>query len=105
MPRGCRRTGWQDRRGSILHVASQVRTCQQAELARVNLRRLRKATDLVMIEPVPYQKVRGVGFYRHFLSPVDWPSFMRAGRAETRRALIARGSELSRPPEASMAAL
>ena len=33
-------TGWQDRRGSILYVASQVRTCQQVELARTNLARL-----------------------------------------------------------------
>ena len=33
-----------------------------------------------MIEPVPYEKVRGVGFYRQFLSTRDWPGFMR-GRA------------------------
>jgi NTE family protein len=70
-------------------VASQVRTCQQSELARVNLRRLRAATDVLMIEPVPYEKVRGVGFYRQFLNPSEWPDFMRWGRAETRRALHA----------------
>jgi NTE family protein len=82
-------TGWQDRPASILAVASQVRTCQQSELARVNLRRLRAATDVLMIEPVPYEKVRGVGFYRQFLNPSEWPDFMRWGRAETRRALHA----------------
>ncbi len=82
-------TGWQDRAASILAVASQVRTCQQSELARVNLRRLRAATDVLMIEPVPYEKVRGVGFYRQFLNPSEWPDFMRWGRAETRRALHA----------------
>ncbi len=80
-------TGWQERRASILYVASQVRTCQQSELARVNLRRLRAATDVLMIEPVPYEKVRGVGFYRQFLNPSEWPAFMRSGRAETRRVL------------------
>jgi hypothetical protein len=42
-----------------------------------------------MIEPVPYEKVRGVGFYRQFLNPSEWPDFMRWGRAETRRALHA----------------
>lgn len=92
-------TGWQERKASILYVASQVRTCQQAELARVNLQRLDDATELIMIEPVPYEKVRGVGFYRQVLNPSEWPSFMRAGRAETRRALVARDRRLLAPRE------
>jgi len=86
-------TGWQNRRASILYVASQVRTAQQTELARLNLRRLRAATDVLMIEPVPYEKVRGVGFYRQFLNPSEWPAFMRSGRAETRRVLLAHRPE------------
>jgi len=80
--------GWQDRRASILYVASQVRTCQQAELARVNLRRLAASTEVLMTEPVPYHKVRGVGFYRQFLNPAEWPEFMRSGRSTARRALL-----------------
>lgn len=79
--------GWEQRRGSILYVASQVRTCQQIELARANLARLGDQAQVVMIEPVPYEKVRGVGFYRQFLDTSEWPSFMRAGRSEARRAL------------------
>lgn len=82
-------TGWQDRRGSILYVASQVRTCQQIELARENLARLRAESRVTMLEPVPYESVRGVGFYRQFLSTRDWPGFMRAGRDDARRALAA----------------
>lgn len=82
--------GWQDRRGSIFYVASQVRTCQQAELARTNLRRLAASTEVLMTEPVPYQKVRGVGFYRQFLSARDWPEFMRAGRSAVRQVLVDR---------------
>ena len=82
-------SGWERRRGSILYVASQVRTCQQIELARANLARLEEKTQVVMIEPVPYEKVRGVGFYRQFLDTSEWPSFMRAGRSEARRALAA----------------
>ena len=33
-----------------------------------------------MIDPVPYHKVRGVGFYRQFLDNSEWGAFMRAGR-------------------------
>jgi len=92
-------SGWQDRRASILYVASQVRTSQQSELARVNLSRLRAAVDVMMIEPVSYEKVQGVGFYRQFLNPSEWPDFMRSGRAETRRVLHAhRGRRPAHPP-------
>jgi NTE family protein len=80
-------TGWRDRRASILYVASQVRTCQQVELARTNLARLERRTQLVMIEPVPYEKVRGVGFYRQFLNNEEWGAFMQAGRRDARRVL------------------
>jgi NTE family protein len=81
--------GWQDRPASILYAASQVRTCQQVELARVNLARLEQHMNVVMIEPVPYDKVRGVGFYRQFLNTAEWGAFMRAGRLESRRVLKA----------------
>jgi len=80
-------TGWQDRKVSILYLASQVRTCQQVELARANLARLRHRSKVLMIEPVPYEKVRAVGFYRQFLNTEEWGSFMQAGRREARRAL------------------
>lgn len=82
-------TGWAERRASILYIAAQVRTSQQVELARENLARLRAASRVSMIEPVPYAKVRGVGFYRQFLGTRDWPEFMRAGRAAARRVLTA----------------
>lgn len=87
-------TGWQDHRHSILAIASQVRTCQQAELARVNLARLESEVEVMMIEPVPYAKVRGSGFYRQFLNNEEWPQFMRAGRHEARRVLAARSARL-----------
>jgi NTE family protein len=86
-------TGWQDRPVSIVHVAGQVRSCQQIELARENLTRLRAAADVVMLEPVPYHVVRGVGFYRQFLSTRDWPAFMTAGRACAHEALARRGAD------------
>ena len=89
-------TGWAEHDASILYVASQVRTCQQAELARVNLERLRRHTRVVMIEPVPYEKVKGIGFYRQFLSTRDWPEFMRQGRIAARRGLSEHRPALTR---------
>lgn len=85
--RGEDASGWQDRRVSILDLASQVGTCQQVQLARENLARLRASTNVVMIEPVPHHVVRGIGFYRQFFSSRDWADFMRAGHREARRVL------------------
>jgi NTE family protein len=73
-------SGWERRPFSIVAAASQVRTSQQAQLARENIARLRQAIDTVLIEPVPYQKVAGTGFYEQFIDTTEWPEFMRAGR-------------------------
>ncbi|HET6949110.1 MAG TPA: patatin-like phospholipase family protein [Acidimicrobiales bacterium] len=80
-------TGWEDRSLSILYAASQVRTCQQIELARENLARLRRSCRVELIEPVPYAKVRGTGFYRQFFDNVEWSAFMQAGRTAALDAL------------------
>jgi NTE family protein len=82
-------TGWERRPASILYAASQVRTSQQAALARENLRRLRDHAEVLLIDPVPYEKVQGLGFYRQFLDSTEWPEFMRAGRERSREALDA----------------
>jgi NTE family protein len=58
-----------------------VRTSQQVQLARENIARLRAATHTVLVEPVPYQKVAGTGFYEQFIDTAEWPEFMRAGRS------------------------
>ena len=76
-------TGWDDRPLSIVSAASQVRTCQQAELAREHLARLRRQARTLLVEPVPYGKVAGTGFYEQFLDTREWPQFMRAGREAT----------------------
>lgn len=80
-------TGWRERSLSILYVASQVRTSQQAELARENLARLRAVCPVRLIDPVPYEKVRGSGFYRQFIDNGEWAGFMRAGRTAGLQAL------------------
>ena len=73
-------TGWDLRPASIVTAASQVRTCQQAQLAREHLARLRRTARTLLVEPVPYWKVAGTGFYEQFLDTRQWPEFMRAGR-------------------------
>jgi len=73
-------TGWNARRFSIVTAASQVRTCQEAEHAREHLARLRREARTLLVEPVPYSKVAGAGFYEQFLDNREWPQFMRAGR-------------------------
>ncbi len=96
-------SGWRDRRWSIIDVASQVRTSQQAQLARENLTRLEAALEVHMIEPVSYEMVMGLGFYRQFLTTEDWPGFMRTGRQDALRALC-RASEArtGRPTSAGL---
>jgi NTE family protein len=93
------RTGWHDRSLSILYAASQVRTAQQAELARENLARLRESCTVRLIDPVPYEKVRGAGFYRQFIDSAEWPGFMRAGRTAGLQALgsLSRTRHAGRP--------
>ena len=73
-------TGWDGRPLSIVSAASQVRTCQHAELAREHLARLRREARTLLVEPVPYWKVAGTGFYQQFFDTREWPEFMRAGR-------------------------
>ena len=86
--RGEDATGWDDQSLSILQLAGQVRSSQHVQLARENLARLRAAVpDVRLIEPVPYDVVRGTGFYRQFLDPTDWPTFIRAGYDAARAAL------------------
>jgi NTE family protein len=89
-------SGWEGRRWSILYAASQVRTCQQIQLARENLRRLDDATEVAMIEPVPYGKVRGAGFYLQFLDNREWDGFMREGRVAGHQGLARLGRALRR---------
>ncbi|HET6817375.1 MAG TPA: patatin-like phospholipase family protein [Mycobacteriales bacterium] len=80
-------TGWDGHALSIVYAASQVRTCQQIQLAREHLARLRESARTILVEPVPYQKVAGTGFYEQFVDTREWPTFMRAGHAATLAAL------------------
>lgn len=95
--------GWRQQRGSIFRVASQVRTAQQIELARLQLRRLRAVCDVTLLSPVPYSVVQGAGFYKQFLDHSQWADFMRAGRQEA-NSTLARWSGHSLDGEPDMTA-
>jgi len=56
---------------------------RQAQLAREHLARLRRQARTLLVEPVPYWKVAGTGFYEQFLDNREWPQFMRARREAT----------------------
>lgn len=91
-------SGWQRQLASIMHIARQVRSSQQVQLARENLARLRTSLDVELLEPVPYWKVRATGFYQQFLDNSDWPDFMRGGRAAMVEALRRRNGTWGGPP-------
>ena len=55
--------------------------------AREHLASLRRQARTLLVEPVPYWKVAGTGFYEQFLDTREWPEFMRAGRAAMLTAL------------------
>ncbi len=82
-------SGWEQRRLSVLRIGSQVRTSQQVQLARENLDRLRARAEVLLLEPVPYRKVYGTGFYKQFIDVTEWPEFMLAGYSATVEALRA----------------
>ena len=90
-------SGWRERTLSIFHAASQVRTAQQAQLARENLARLRsEVREVLLLEPVPYTEVKGGRFYLQFVDNRSWPAMMAAGRTVTLRALRRRRAHLRR---------
>lgn len=93
-------SGWVERPGSIFIAAAQVRSVQHIELAREHLARLRREVpEVMLLDPVPYEDIRGVGLYRFFFDNSRWPDFMRAGHATASRALHA--STRQPPPRRS----
>jgi len=82
--------GWRNKDWSILHIANQVKTNQHVQLAREHLERLRREVpEVVVLDPVPYSRVRGARFYSEFIDPRRWPRNMRDGRSAMVTALEA----------------
>jgi NTE family protein len=78
-------SGWENRRTGLLDAARQLQVANHLELARRSRRRL--GDRLTLIEPVPYEDVRGAAFYDLFLDRRRWPELMRRGYEATVEAL------------------
>lgn len=84
-------TGWYDRPFSILRASGQLRYATYLELAREHVRQL--GSRLSLLDPVPYEEVRGAKFYQSFLDRSSWPRFMQLGYEAGRQALARLGQE------------
>jgi NTE family protein len=83
-------TGWRQHSFGILRASGQLRWSGMVALAREQA--LLAGDRLLLLHPVPYEEVRGARFYETFVDRSRWPQFMKAGRAEARRALSAPAS-------------
>ncbi len=81
-------SGWRDRTFAILRASEQLRWSGMLALAREQARLA--GERLLLLHPVPYVEVRGAQFYETFFDRSSWPSFMLAGRATAREALLRR---------------
>ena len=81
-------SGWRDRTFAILRASEQLRWSGMLALAREQARLA--GERLLLLHPVPYAEVRGARFYETFLDRARWPSYMLAGRAAAREALLGR---------------
>jgi hypothetical protein len=68
------------RHGPARHAAVAVRPPPRTRPGLRAVGRLRRQARTLLVEPVPYGKVAGTGFYKQFLDTGEWPRFMRAGR-------------------------
>jgi NTE family protein len=78
-------SGWERRRGGIADVGRQLRIANHVEIARRGAKRLGR--KLTLIEPVPHEEQRGVGFFDLFFDRRRWPELMRQGYEVTGEAL------------------
>jgi NTE family protein len=70
---------WRDEPLSLLRVSGQTRLMGHVDAARRSLDDLQAATEVHMLEPVPYGRVQGAGLYTEFVDRRGWPDYMRAG--------------------------
>jgi hypothetical protein len=71
--------GWRDEPFSVLRVSGQTRLMGHVDTARRSLADLSAATQVHMLDPVPYETVHGAGLYTEFVDRRRWPTYMRAG--------------------------
>jgi NTE family protein len=70
---------WRDEPFSVLRVSGQTRLMGHVDTARRSLADLTAATEVHMLDPVPYDTVHGAGLYTEFVDRRRWAGYMRAG--------------------------
>lgn len=70
---------WRDGPFSLIRVSGQTRLMGHVDAARRSLADLQAATEVHVLDPVPYGKVQGAGLYTQFVDRREWPTYMRDG--------------------------
>jgi NTE family protein len=70
---------WQDAPFTVLRMAGQTRLMHHVDVAQRSLASLQAATEVHLLDPVPYSLVHGAGLYTQFVDRRRWADFMRAG--------------------------
>ncbi|MGA7688156.1 MAG: patatin-like phospholipase family protein [Jiangellales bacterium] len=73
---------WRDVPFSLIRVSGQTRLMGHIDTARRSLADLERATDVHMLDPVPYGTVHGAGLYTQFVDRRGWARYMRNGYDE-----------------------
>lgn len=70
---------WRDVPFSLIRVSGQTRLMGHVDTARRSLADLERATEVHMLDPVPYRTVHGAGLYTQFVDRRGWAGYMRDG--------------------------
>lgn len=74
---------WRDAPFSLIRVSGQTRLMGHIDTARRSLADLERASEVHMLDPVPYGTVHGAGLYTQFVDRRGWARYMRNGYDET----------------------
>jgi NTE family protein len=78
---------WQDEPFSLIRVSGQTRLMGHIDTARRSLADLEAATEVHMLDPVPYGTVQSAGLYTQFVDRREWVTYMRSGYDHAREML------------------
>ncbi len=70
---------WRDEPFSLFRLSGQTRLMGHVDAARRSLADLQDATEVHMLDPVPYGTVQSAGLYTEFVDRRRWADYMRSG--------------------------
>jgi NTE family protein len=74
---------WNDQPFSLIRISAQTRLMGHVDTARRSLADLEAATEVHMLDPVPYGTVQSAGLYTEFVDRRAWAEYMRSGYEHT----------------------